>query len=137
MPKMPERLLNELLGRGNLPLSREGIERLRPDLTSEVTLADAVLKEELDKGKKRQDRIQFGDLERSILVARFVPLSEGLEQFHLFVVQDAESTEIGIKRWSKRPVSYGSFVQIRRFLVEAWGEIRDLHVQKTRTRLSR
>jgi hypothetical protein len=138
MQKLSKRLTHDLLRRGNLPISAEGIVRLRPDIAGEMQTARSVLANEIELEPKLSVECQTEKNEEDILEARFTLASGDAEQRHLFVLEVPEKQSNGnrIKRWSKTPVSYGSFVQIRKFLTEAWGEIPDLEVQRSKVQLS-
>ncbi|WP_413717999.1 hypothetical protein [Silicimonas sp. MF1-12-2] len=138
MQKLSERLTLDLLRRGNLPISAEGIVRLRPDIAGEMTTAWSVLADEIELEPKSSVGWQTEKDEEDVLEARFTPASGDGQQRHLFVLEVPETRSDGnrIKRWSKTPVSYGSFVQIRKFLTEAWGDIPDLEVQRSKVQLS-
>ncbi|MDQ2091368.1 hypothetical protein [Marimonas arenosa] len=139
MQNLSERLSRELIRKGNLPISAEGIVRLRPDIAGEMTTAQTVLDDEFELEPQVAVRGQAEKVEEDVLEARFVPASGDVQQQHLFVLEapETQSDDDRIKRWSKMPVSYGSFVQIKKFLTEAWGEIRDLEVQLSKVQLSR
>ena len=139
MKKLSVRLSSDLIQRGNLPISAEGIMRLRPEIASDVAEAQSVLGNEV--GYDQTD--SFGDpvqsKEDDFLLARFVAGPDRSEHLHLFMMEapDAENEGDRILRWSKRPVSYGSFVQIRKYLREAWGEVANLEIERAQLQLHR
>ncbi len=134
MLKLSDRLTRELTERGNLPISAEGLMRLRPDIACELSAAQSVLANEIEVGAE-----DFEGNQEDLLEARFVAASESAEQRHLFMLapRGAEGESNRLQRWSKTPVSYGSLVQVKKFLTEAWGGIRGLELQRSRFQLDR
>ena len=138
MQLLSDRLSRELVSRGNLPISAEGIVRLRPDIAHEFSAAELLLADEIERGPWEIESREAGDSRTDVLEAQFFAVADGVEQCHLFVMEgpESDSNGTGIRRWSKTPVSYGSFVQLHKFLSETWGEIRGLEVQLSRVRLN-
>ncbi len=139
MKKLSARLSSDLIKRGNLPISAEGIARLRPEITRDPMEAQSVLNNEVrhDQSDDFGEPVESSD--DDFLVARFIAGSEGTEHQHLFMMKapDAGSESGGLMRWSKSPVSYGSFVQIQKYLRDAWGQVRNLEIERARLKLHR
>ena len=112
MQLLSDRLSRELVGRGNLPISEEGIVRLRPDIEHEFSAAQSLLANEIERDPSKVESVETSDSRKDLLVAHFFAVVEGVEQYHLLVMEDPESdsNRTKIRRWSKTPVSYGSFV---------------------------
>ena len=136
MRKLSGRLTRELIERGNLPISAEGIVRLRPDIAGEVDTAQKLLDDEIEL-RPWDVECQQPQGGECLLEAHFVAMSESAEQHHLFMLEGSDSDGDRIKRWSKMSVSYGSLVQVTRFLTDAWGEIRELQLQQAKTHMYR
>ena len=132
MRQLSDRLTRELVENGNLPISAEGMVRLRPDIAGEMGAARKLLEDEIELHPQDVEVRASRDRE-DLLEARFVPASETAEQHHLFMLEtsSSESDVDRIKRWSKMPVSYGSLVQVKRFLTDAWGDILELELQRS------
>ena len=139
MKKLSARLSSDVIKRGNLPISAEGIARLRPEITRDPMEAQSVLNNEVrhDQSDDFGEPVESSD--EDFLVARFIAGSEGTEHQHLFMMKapDAGSESGGLMRWSKSPVSYGSFVQIQKYLRDAWGQVRNLEIERARLKLHR
>ena len=131
MQRLSNRLSRELIECGNLPISEEGLVRLRPDLAHDLENARSLLDDEITDDQPEAAEQLDGSTE-DILLAEFSTEKDGATQSHLFLLDssDADNTSKRIKRWSKTPVSYGSFVQVRKFLTEAWGEVRNLEIRR-------
>ena len=136
MPRLSDQLSRELIERGNLPVSEKGIVKLRPDLAHDLDAARSLLDDgnkhsQLASGEQQADH----DLE-DVLLAEFTSEAEGELHGHLFLLETPDGVDQGerLKRWSKSPVSYGSFVQVRKFLKDAWGEVRNLEIRRVRLR---
>ena len=138
MEILSDRLTRELMDRGNLPISAEGVVRLRPDIADEFSVAQSLLAVEIEDRSGDGEDVDAGSCE-GLLEARFVASTGSTEQRHLFMLASAgaEGEDNRIQRWSKMPVSYGSLVQVKKFLSEAWGDIRGLELQRAQFRLSR
>ena len=132
MKKLSTRLSNKLIAFGNLPISAEGLVRLQPEIAGNLVEAQSVLRNEVESYRPDNHEDPVDRTVDDFLVARFVAGSERTEQLHLFMMETPHNASHGdrIKRWSKRPVSYGSFVQIRRYLRDVWGEVRNLEVER-------
>ncbi|WP_050932075.1 hypothetical protein [Aestuariivita boseongensis] len=137
MKMLSARLSNDLIKRGNLPISAEGLVKFRPEIASDVVVAESVLSNEIQDDQADGFGVPTNCRDDDFLMARFVAGPEGTEHLHLFLMEDPdrENGANGIKRWSKRPVSYGSFIQIRKHLREAWGEVRNLEIERARLQL--
>ena len=139
MKKLSARLSQELVKLGNLPISAEGIRKLRPEIASTLEDAETVLRTEIEHGQTEGNPAEIDGRDDDFLIARFVAGSEENTHLHLFMMEAPQSKNQGkgLKRWSKRPVSYGSFVQIQKFLKEAWGEARNLEIERVQLLLDR
>lgn len=137
MKKLSARLSHELIECGNLPVSAEGLVRLRPEIASDVAEAQSMLGAEFEPAQPDDQEDQSANNTHDFLVARFISGPEGTEQQHLFMMEASEGESQGnrIKRWAKRPVSYGSFVQIQKHLRNAWGDVRNLEIERIRLQL--
>ena len=132
MPELSDELCRQLKATGNLPISPEGIVRLRPDITKDVEKAKTLLGDISETDQQTFDARDFETDNNDVLIARFRALPEGIEQIHLFLLEgpQSKSGDKRLRRWSKMSVSFGSFVQVSKFLNEAWGEVRNLEVEK-------
>ena len=123
-------MTRELVENENLPISPDGLVRLRPDLAGDLREAATLLDNEIQRDALDEDGQQVSNRTDGVLEARFVA-SQGIdEQRHLFLMvpKGTNDNELGIKRWAKMPISYGSFVQIEKLLKEAWGDVRNLEL---------
>ncbi len=138
MKKLSARLSHELIECGNLPVSAEGIVKLRPEIASDVAEAQSMLGAEFEPGQPDDQEEESAKNTHDFLVARFAAGPQGTEQQHLFMMEatDGDSQGDRIKRWAKRPVSYGSFVQIQKHLRNAWGDVRNLEIERIRLQLN-
>ena len=139
MPELSDELCRQLKATGNLPASPEGIVRLRPDITKDVEEAKNLLGDISETDQQTFDTRAFKTDDNDVLIARFRALPEGIEQFHLFLMEGAQSDsdDKRLRRWSKMSVSFGSFVQVSKFLNKAWGEVSGLEVEKARLVVAR
>ncbi len=138
MKKLSARLSNELIECGNLPISAEGLAKLRPDIACDVTEARSMLGAEIKPAQPDNPNNQIADKDYDFLVARFIAGLQETEQQHLFMMEASAGESQGdrIKRWAKRPVSYGSFVQIQKHLRNAWGDVQNLEIERIRLQLN-
>ena len=138
MQKLSNRFTRELTEQGNLPISADGVVKLRPDLADSLSAAQAILSDEV-VGRTSEPVLGKSNVTRNdVLEAKFAAGPTGTVQRHLFMLEEPGKEGDGerIKMWSKMPVSYGSLVQVEEFLKQAWGEVRDLELKLARIQLS-
>ncbi len=138
MQKLSNRLTRELTERGNLPISADGIVKLRPDLANNFSAAQAILSDEIVRRTSEPVLGKNNVTRNDVLEAKFAAGPAGTSQKHLFMLEEPRKESDGerIKRWSRMPVSYGSFVQVEKFLKQAWGEVRNLELKLARVQLN-
>ena len=69
MEILSDRLTRELMERGNLPISAEGVVRLRPDIVDELSAEQSLLAEEIEDRSGDGEDVDAGSCE-GLLEAR-------------------------------------------------------------------